>query len=196
MQKYTKNSNCLQEVVEKFIRDDFKAGLDQLSTLDTIHFSTKDMAILNKINLLYLLGNIIDLVTINSILEHTGVKDKKGKISLPNLLKNISYKNLTDLFEQAFLQNVELKLSEMCAKDSCIFSREYATIILDDSIFKQWLKKLVGKDEDYGCFYSGQFNSKVFGFKVLCLGISIDGVFYPLFVQFVPKKKQMITVKI
>jgi hypothetical protein len=189
MQKYPKNYNCLQEIVKKFINADFQTGLDQLSTLDTTHFSREHMAILNKINLLYLLGNIIDLPTINSILEHTGVKDKKGKIRLSSLLKNISYKNITDLFERAFSQNVEAKLSEMCAKDPSIFSREYVTVILDDSIFKQWLKESVNKDDDYGCFYSGQFNSKVFGFKVLCLGISIDGCFYPLFVQFIPKKK-------
>lgn len=72
------------------------------------------------------------------------------------------------------------------------------TVILDDSIFRQWLTG--GKTSDifegfYGRFFSGQCGRSVFGFKVVTLGVSISEVFYPLYYELVKKSATKEKVK-
>jgi hypothetical protein len=72
------------------------------------------------------------------------------------------------------------------------------TVVLDDSIFKQWLSSFQqGETFEacYGCFFSGQFKSTVYGFKNCCLGVVIDRIYYPLYFEYVPKKKKSETDK-
>jgi hypothetical protein len=45
-------------------------------------------------------------------------------------------------------------------------------------------------DSCYGCFFSGQFRSSVYGFKNCCIGVVIDEVYYPLYFDYVPKQKK------
>ena len=42
----------------------------------------------------------------------------------------------------------------------------------------------------YGKFFSGQTRSSVYGFRVLSLGVCIDGVLYPLYFEYVRKKSK------
>ena len=100
----------------------------------------------------------------------------------------MSYQYFIDLFENYFKEQLKEVLGKMSKKDNTIWSKTLVTVILDDSVFKQWLKGLLGTEKYYGSFYSGQSNSIVYGFKVVCLGVSIDGLFYPLFLDFVPTK--------
>jgi hypothetical protein len=84
-------------------------------------------------------------------------------------------------------------LEDLCSKHSCIFSRELVTVVLDDSVFKQWLSSFkLGEDFEscYGKFFSGQTRSSVYGFRVLSLGVCIDGVLYPLYFEYVRKKSK------
>lgn len=79
---------------------------------------------------------------------------------------------------------------ELSQKDGCSWSRELVTIVLDDSIFRQWLDQgLVkqGLDQYYAKYFSGQFGTAVYGYKVVTLGVSINGVLYPLYFDFAKK---------
>lgn len=145
-------------------------------------------AILNKLLSIYLLGQLVNLPTLHSILEQRGIKSNFYQISYTRLVKNISHQDFINLFEVSFKEIVKTKLQSMSQKDSSIWSKELVTVILDDSIFKHWIEQLIGQEKYYGSFFSGQYKSNVYGFKVLCLGVSIDGVFYPVFFKLVSKK--------
>jgi hypothetical protein len=85
---------------------------------------------------------------------------------------------------------VKNKFKELSDKHKSCLSRELITIVLDDSVFKQWLSTFkIGENFDscYGCFFSGQFRSSVYGFKNCCIGVVIDEVYYPLYFDYVPK---------
>lgn len=145
-------------------------------------------AVLNKLLSIYLLGQLVNLPTLHSILEQRGIKSNFYQINYNRLVKNIAHQDFIDLFESGFKEIIKIKLKELSQKDPSIWSRELATVILDDSVFKHWIDNLLGVEKYYSSFFSGQYNSKLYGFKVLCLGISIDSVFHPLFFKLVPKK--------
>jgi hypothetical protein len=97
------------------------------------------------------------------------------------------------MFEKCFEYNISEKLRELGKKDSSSFSRELVTLVLDESVFKQWLNSFnLGEKTNsfFGCFYSGQTKSTVYGFKNACLGIVIDGIYYPLYFEYVRKGKK------
>ncbi len=52
--------------------------------------------------------------------------------------------------------------------------------MIDHSIFKQWLKNFPIGDK-FAKFFSGQFNSSVYGFQLTLLIISVKDVFYPIY---------------
>jgi len=107
------------------------------------------------------------------------------------LCSELSISKIRLLFESVFSYNIENKLKEMTSKDSSCWSRELTTLVIDDSIFRSWFQSQdFSKDFDdcYGKFFSGQYGSAVYGFKVLVLGVCIKGVFYPQYMDFVKKK--------
>lgn len=95
------------------------------------------------------------------------------------------------IFEGVFEHQLYERLRELDNKHSSAWSRELVTVVLDDSVFKQWLSSFqAGQDfgRCYGKFFSGQTRSCVYGFKVACLGICVDRVYHPLYFEFVSKK--------
>ena len=97
---------------------------------------------------------------------------------------------IRNIFESVFESNLLEALAGMCKKDACCWSRELVTAILDDSVFRQWLKSqdpTADFEECYGKFFSGQFGTTVYGFKVPTFGVCIQGVFYPLYAEYIKK---------
>jgi hypothetical protein len=110
----------------------------------------------------------------------------------------LTHSVLHKIFESAFEYEVLNVLQKMCKKDSCCWSRELVTAVLDDSIFKQWHNRQAAAadlENCWGKFFSGQFMASVYGFKVVTFALSIDGIVYPLYFDFV-KKKQSETDKV
>jgi hypothetical protein len=144
---------------------------------------------LGKLMSVFFVGQLVGLPTLKSILTKLGIKSSGHHVKYKKLCKDLTDNKIRCIFEHIFELHLSHKLGELSAKDSCIWSRELATVVLDDSIFKQWLtQELEKRGLDcayYGCFFSGQFKAAVFGFKVVTLGLSIDGVFYPLYFDFV-----------
>jgi hypothetical protein len=71
------------------------------------------------------------------------------------------------------------------------WSKANVTVIIDASVFMQFLQSLKSLEADtagfFGKWYSGQTKTAVYGFKVLTFGVTIQDVFYPLFLEFVKK---------
>lgn len=61
-------------------------------------------------------------------------------------------------------------------------SRENLTLVIDGSIFRQWLpQEKLG--QYFGKYFSGQINGTVYGLSLIVCGMSIGEVFYPLHFQ-------------
>lgn len=137
---------------------------------------------------------MVGLPTLHSILEKQGLSNK-AQVDYRKLCKKLTIKDINGLFFEVFEHKVIGELGKLCAKDSSCWSRQFTTVVLDDSVFKMWLndeKLLQSFDSCYGRFFSGQFGKVVYGVKILTLGIVIDKIFYPLYFDFVPKTTQKV----
>jgi hypothetical protein len=54
----------------------------------------------------------------------------------------------------------------------------------------------IGGPNYYSKWFSGQFYSTVYGYKVVFLGFSIEGVFYPLYFELVKKSTETSAIKV
>lgn len=135
----------------------------------------------------------MDLPTLHSILSEYEIKSSKTFSCFNKLYKDLTVSVLMKCFEQVFELEIATKFRELNSKHKSCLSRELVTVVLDDSVFKQWLGAFkVGESFDscYGCFFSGQFKSSVYGFKDCCIGVVIDKVYYPMYFEYTPKQKK------
>lgn len=139
----------------------------------------------------FFLGELVGLPTLNSILVKFGIKSNLHQIKYKGLCKHLTISKVRKMYEYVFEHQLIEELKKMSQKDSSCWSKKLVTVVLDDSVFKQWLQSNLeqkGLDEYYGIFFSGQYRSTVHGYKVVTLGAVIDGIFYPLYFDFVRKK--------
>jgi hypothetical protein len=142
---------------------------------------------------IFFLGELVGLPTLSSILTKFDITSNLRQIKYKQLCKRLTLSKIRKMYECVFEYEVKSILESMSQKDSSCWSKEIVTVVLDDSIFKQWLGQSVsekGLDSYYGRFFSGQFKTCVYGYKVLTLGVSIDGVLYPLYFDFIGKSTE------
>lgn len=165
---------------------------DALETdLEGLVLTPKESKQLKKILNVFLLGQLVGLPTLHSILQKHGVRSNIHQINFKSLCKNITINKIRRIYESIFELQIRDALKKMSEKDSSCWSRELVTAVLDDSIFKQWLNSQdPEKDFEHylGKFFSGQFMTAVYGFKVVTFALCIEGVLYPLYFDFVKKK--------
>ena len=155
--------------------------------------SAEDARELKKFLNIFLLGQLIGLPTLHSILQKFGIGSNNHQINYKKLCKKLTINEISKIYATIFETQILNVLQKMSEKDSSCWSRELVTAVLDDSIFKQWLntqdlKKNEKDFEDcFGKFFSGQFMSTVYGFKIVTFALCIDGVLYPLYFDFVKK---------
>jgi len=143
---------------------------------------------IEKILLLLLVGEFYGMNTLNSLLSNYGVtsNDYQKLWSSLNCAYLVSMMN--DWLWILFCEDFEKRIVQSGSTQS----RKKLTIVLDGSIFKQWLK-----EEEFGKyfakFYSGQYGHAVNGFNVLLCGMVIGEIFYPLHFQ-LRKKEEKDTV--
>jgi hypothetical protein len=161
---------------------------NSFSELDISNINESDKLLFEKMHTVFFLGQLLGLPTLKSILVKFGITSTQLPINCKDLYKKLTISKIRLIYEYVFENQVVSLLKEMASKDSSIWSKKRVTAILDDSIFRQWLSE-VGRESDYfGCFFSGQYNSPTLGFKVVCFGLYIDDIFYPLFFDFVRNK--------
>ena len=149
---------------------------------------------------IFFLGQIIGLPTLNSILQYHDIKSNSHQICYKNICKSLTNKAIHDIFSTLFEKELNDKLTNLSQKDPSAWSRETVTVVLDDSIFRTWLQGSSDDLKDYEHYYSkwfsGQFYSTVYGYKVVCLGFSIQGVLYPLYFELVKKSTETSAIKV
>lgn len=148
---------------------------------------------------IFFLGQLLGLPTLKSVLTRFEIKSNNYQINYYKVCKRLSNKDLELLFEECFESIVASKLMLLSNKHSSNWSRELVTAVIDDSIFRQWLTTQEGLaefDNCYSRFFSGQFGRVVRGWKVVTFGLSIDGVFYPMYFEHAPKGKKATNVAI
>ncbi len=127
-----------------------------------------------KVILLLLLGDIFGLNTVNKILISYKIKSN----NLQKLWRKCSVRSLIRTMNTLCLNIYKDKFIKKSSQSVSSHSRSEMTLILDGSIFRQWL--IENAESFYGKYYSGQTRSAVYGFNLLLCGMTIDGVFYPL----------------
>lgn len=132
--------------------------------------------------------------TLNSILSEYNLKSNNQRQQFNLLYNRLTINQLVTVFEKYFEYNILKKIQELSKKHKSCLSRELITVVLDESVFKQWLNSFnLGENENsfFGCFFSGQTKSTVFGFKNSCIGLVIDGIYYPLYFEYIKKGKKL-----
>ena len=132
-----------------------------------------------------LLGELLGIHTMSTILSTFHIKSN----NLQKLWQGFGYEKIALLANQMSINNFTKKIVELSNKSQSTWSRAEVTIVIDDSIFKQWLKNMPIGGE-FAKFFSGQTHSTVYGFRVTLLGVSIGDEFYPLYFYLSSKKEK------
>ena len=135
-----------------------------------------------------MLGQVIGLPTLYSISSQLGLSNALQK-SKNKLDKSLTLSKIRGIYEVFFKYELGAKLEELSRKDKSIWSKTLVTAMIDDSVFRQWLRgSLEEVSASYGKFFSGQYKSAVYGYDVLLMGLNIEGIFYPFAFEFIKKK--------
>ena len=142
---------------------------------------------LEKLLQVLILGQLIGLPTLNSILFKFGIRSNYHQINCVKLYNSLTDTKIRQIFEYVFEQQFISVLEDMSKKGSSCWSKKSVTAVIDDSVFRQWLEQ--STDEYYGRYFSGQFRTTVYGYKVVTLGVEMAGVLYPVYFDFVRNDK-------
>ena len=185
----------MSNLVKKYFKGDYCGNVSVFSSLskelDSLNLNAQQLGQLEKLIQVFFLGQLVGLPTLQAMMTKFSISSNHRQVQYKKLCKDLSISKIRILFEAVFSHTIEEKLKKMTQKDSSCWSRELTTVILDDSIFRSWFQSQNFSedfDDFYGKFFSGQFGSAVYGFKVLTLGTCIDGIFYPQYFDFVKKK--------
>lgn len=176
----------MKKIVRNYFNGEFQSSFTALRVLEEGFLSDADAHDIKKIMSIFYLGQLVDLPSLHAILFAHNISSKNPQNRYKDLCKRLTNNKLRLIFESIFAQVLESKLLELASKSESTWSRMVVTAVLDDSIFRQWLDNMAD-DEFYKSWFSGQIGRTVYGFKVLTFGVVIDGVFFPLFLDFVKK---------
>ena len=192
-----KNINTvIGKIVKKYFSGHYTASCsvftDLKSAIEGVDIDEKTMSHLQRLLQIFFLGQVLDLHTLNSIFVHFGITNGHQKVNYKNIRKSLTNNKLHQIFDYVFEQQLASVLRSLAQKDSCTFSRTLVTVVLDDSVFKQWLtmqlETLSAEDAQfYGSFFSGQIGRTAWGYQVVSVGVNVGEIFYPLYFQCVRK---------
>lgn len=133
-----------------------------------------------QVVLLLLIGELYGLNTFRKILSSVGITSK----NCYKVWGKFSYKDLFDLVSKGFVDDFKEHLCQLCQLSDSSWSRAEMTIIIDETIFKTWLKCRFDDGrhaEYYGKYFSGQTHKSEYGFRFSLTGISMGDTFFPLY---------------
>jgi hypothetical protein len=187
-------STILSSLVKKYFHGKYTTDvsvIDKLSTqLEGVELSKEDRCYLSRVLRLFFLGQLVGLHSLHAILTRFEIISSREQTCYKKMCKKLSNNTFHKIFEFFFEEEIRNVLVEKLRKHDSSWSRELVTAVIDDSIFKQW-QTSSDPDKDYercyGKFFSGQVSQTVWGYQVVTFGLSIDGVFYPMFLECAPK---------
>jgi len=168
--------HCLRQ--QKNFTSEFQASLSLLSDLDLAGLSDAALQNYHKLLKLNFLGQLLGLPTLHSITEVLGLSNALQK-SKNKIHKSLTMSGIAKIYNYFFQSELEQVFADYLQKDSSIWSKVLLTAVLDDSVFRQWLQVNIAPNSAYGKFFSGQFNTGVYGYDVLLMGFNV-GTLLPL----------------
>ena len=178
-------AKLLKKAIKSFLKEDFELVHQYLDELQSKNLDSKSKKRLKKVLLLFMLGELYGINTMHGILEIAGAKSNNYQ----RIWQKYSCQQIMNLALGLFSKVLENRLIELSDKTESTWSRGKVTIILDGSVFKQWLEQ-----EPFGQYYakhfSGQTHKVEYGFNLLLLGVAIGDEFYPLYFHILCKGKQ------
>lgn len=129
-----------------------------------------------------LIGEFYGLSTLKSILSVLGIKST----NLYKLWREHTFRAIKRLTLSLSVEQFKKSLEKLSRQSESSWSRAQVTIIVDDSIFKAWLKNM-SRGAYYSKFFRGQLKRTVHGFRVTLIGVGVGDEFYPVYFQVVPK---------
>ena len=131
-----------------------------------------------------LLGEMYGLHTLSSILSSFHITSN----NLHKIWQGFNFKQIQLLCSNYCIELFREKIVQLAKQSDSSWSRKEVTIVIDDSIFKQWLKNMP-RGEHFAKFFSGQTHSTVYGFRVTLIGVGLGDEFYPLYFQLSTKEE-------
>jgi hypothetical protein len=181
----------LLKAAHSFFKNNLKKSQETIVKIPIQGLEKSELWQLGKFHQLFFLGQLLGLPTLRSILKMHGIESNTLQIKYSTLCKQLTHNKLKQIYEFLFQQNFRAKITELGLLSDSEWSKANVTAILDASVFMQFLQSLQSLDADtadfWGKWYSGQTKTAVYGFKVLTFGVTIQDVFYPLFLEFVKK---------
>lgn len=166
---------------------DFSLAFSSIETVLLESVSVSDFREIELCMRIMFVGSLWGLENIHQILESRGI----GSDSLYKHWSGFSRKQVEEVVNKVFMNNIRELLIEKGSKSESTWSRSEISFVGDVSIFMQWLstQKGIAGNEYFAKYFSGQRHTTVYGWRVFLLGIVVDGTFYPMYFQIMHKKE-------
>jgi hypothetical protein len=170
----------LEAAFSNYINDKVPECFGLLSEISESDLSGIDKSLFQKTQILLLVGEFFGCHTLNQILTVSMVKSGTWHTRLASL----TYRQI-ELAVCTILKEAALDvLTDLAKKSGSSWSRGAVSLVIDDSIFKQWLthgKLDPATAEYFDRYFSGQSKSVVYGFRITLCGLAIENTFYPMY---------------
>jgi Transposase DDE domain len=151
-----------------------------LSEISESDLAGLDKSLFQKTLILLLVGEFFGCHTLNQILTVEMVPSGTWHSRLASL----TYRQIELAVCSILKQTGLAALGDLAKKSDSSWSRAAVSLVIDDSIFKQWLthgKIDPATAEYFDRYFSGQTKSVVYGFRITLCGLAIDDTFYPMY---------------
>lgn len=149
-----------------------EALLEQL-TEQTL--SGKGVQEFQKLMMCLLIGELFGLKSLHQLLSSYGILSSRPH----QIWQEVSTRDLVKIMNQYLWRHFTREFQRLMARSGSTHSRENLTLVIDGSIFRQWLSK-EKMGQYFGKYFSGQINATAYGFSLIVCGMSIGEVLYPL----------------
>jgi hypothetical protein len=170
----------LEAAFNNYIGDKVPDCFSLLSEISESDLSGLDKSLFQKTLILLLVGEFFGCHTLSQILTVEMVPSGTWHSRLASL----TYRQI-ELAVCSILKQTGLEaLGDLAKKSDSSWSRAAVSLVIDDSIFKQWLtygKIDPATAEYFDRYFSGQTKSVVYGFRITLCGLAIDDTFYPMY---------------
>jgi hypothetical protein len=136
-----------------------------------------------------MLGEMFGIKSLHQLLASYGISSSRPH----QIWKRVSTSELVSMMNQWLWRLFTPEFQRMIDRSGSTHSRENLTLVIDASIFRQWLpQEQLG--QYFAKYFSGQINGPTYGLSLMLCGMSIGEVFYPLHFQMRRKDHKEIDV--
>lgn len=160
-----------------------------LAQLSEQELSGKRAQEFHQLVMCLLLGELFGLKSLHQLLASYGISSSRPH----QIWQHVSTRDLVAIMNQWLWQLFSPEFVRLVERSGSTHSRENLTLVIDGSIFQQWLpREKLG--QYFGKYFSGQINGTTYGLSLIVCGMSIGEVFYPLHFQL--RRKDQTEVKL